>query len=169
MGRTFDCESQRLFQIVRHNNFSDPSPAAIRPFVEWYNAETTPDGLSKQKETLYNILGVADGDAVSNVWAIKGAYPSYVAPWTRIRPQLFDNGDEVIRYTLDKKQVNWTIPMRFKLSINKSDGTIINMVNRGFTADDALNLVPQEEYQLTQSTIRVNYYRISDIDRSPST
>ena len=169
MGRTFDCESRRLFQIVRHNNFSDPSNVAIRPFVEWYNVETTSDALSKEKEKLYSILGVADGDAVSNVWAIKGAYPSYVAPWTRIRPQLFDNGEEVIRYTLDKRQVDWTIPMRFKLSINKSDGTIINMVNRGFTADDALNLVPQEEYQLTQSKIRVNYYRISDIDRSPST
>jgi hypothetical protein len=180
-GRTFDCESRRLFQIVRHNNFSDPSPNAIRPFVKWYNVDRMVDLVdgegTKAARKLYTLLGAnptifEGGDQasfLSNVWVPKGAEPFGGGNWTRIQPQLFDNGAEVVRYTLEKKRILWRIPFRFKLSISKDGIVTHTMVNRGFTADDAVNLVPQEEYQLTTLNLYVEYYRISDIDRSPST
>ena len=180
-GRIFDCESRRLFQIVRHNNFSNPSPTAIRPFVKWYNVDRLSDLVDgegiKAGKKLYTILGAdpsifEGGDQasfLSNVWVPKGAEPFGVGDWTRIQPQLFDNGAELVRYQISEKTVRWDIPFRFKLSITKSDGSIVPMVNRNFTSDDAINLVPQQEYQLAVLRLYVNYYKITDVQISPST
>ena len=103
------------------------------------------------------------------MWVPKGAEPFGVGDWTRIQPQLFDNGAELVRYQISEKTVRWDIPFRFKLSITKSDGSIVPMVNRNFTSDDAINLVPQQEYQLAVLRLYVNYYKITDVQISPST